>query len=72
MTRKTKKPLTKSQLHLKACMCLAMPPSCILNVVPNCGKSKYFIHYVVIKRGKPTYLTEIVQAKDLEKLKICR
>jgi hypothetical protein len=66
MPRKTKKPLTKAELTLKASRCLGFHPNCILNVVPNSGKSKYFIHYVVISRGKPSYLTELVAAKDLE------
>lgn len=68
---KTKKPLTKADLHLKACRLLAVPPACILNVVANCAKTKYFIHWrIFTTKGKPIYHTELVAAKDLEKLKI--
>lgn len=67
MTRKTKKPLTKAQLHLKACHLLALPPMCILNVVPNCAKTKYFIHSrTFTTKGKAIYHTELVAAKELE------
>lgn len=68
---KTKKPLSKAQLHLKACHLLAVPPSLILNIVPNCAKSKYFINWLTVSRnGKPVYHTELVTAKDLEKQKL--
>ncbi|TYQ29442.1 hypothetical protein PseudUWO311_00660 [Pseudanabaena sp. UWO311] len=73
MAKKPPKPLSKAQLHLKACHLLGLPPSCILNVVQNSGKSKYFIHYVTLSpRKKAIYSTELVPAKDLERSKPCR
>jgi hypothetical protein len=71
MPRKPQKPLTKAALHLKACQLLAVPPMCILNVVPNCAKTKYFIHWQIFTtKGKPVYHTELVAAKELEKQKL--
>jgi hypothetical protein len=69
MKKKTsRKLLTKAELHLRASRFLGLPLSCILNVVPNFGKDKYFIHRVSFStRGKAIYATELVYAKDLEK-----
>ncbi len=70
MSSKTKKELTRADLHLRACHLLAVPPSNILNVVANSAKTKYFIHLVSVNRqGKATYTTELVDAKDLLKIK---
>ena len=65
---KTKKPLSKDQLHLKASHLLAVSRSLILNVVPNCSKSKYFIHWFTVNRnGNYQHHVELVAAKDLHK-----
>lgn len=70
MPSKTKKPLSRADLHLRACHLLALPPNNILNVVPNSGKTKYFILLVSFNRqGNCVYSTELVAAKDLEKIK---
>jgi len=70
---KAKKLLSKAQLHLKACHLLKLPPSWIVSVIPNSGKTKYFIHYMAISiKGKPLPITQLVDAKDLEKSKPCR
>ena len=73
MPRKPQKPLSKAALHLKACNLLAVPPSCIIEVIPNTAKTKYFIHWRLFSsKGKAIYHTELVAAKDLEGRKVCR
>lgn len=68
---KAKKPLSKAQLHLKACHLLAIPPSLILNIVPNVSKTKYFIHWMAVNlNGNAKHHVELVTAKDLEKQKL--
>jgi hypothetical protein len=71
MATKNKKPFTRAQLRFKACGFLKMPPSLILDVIPNCAKTKYFIHYLEPRsNGKHTFHTELVEAKELEKQKL--
>ena len=65
---KTKKPLSKDQLHLKASRLLGVSQSLILDVVPNCSKLKYFIHWLTVNRkGICQNHVELVTAKDLHK-----
>lgn len=71
MALKTKKTFTRADLRFKACGYLKMPPSLILDVIPNCAKTKYFIRYLEpCLNGKHTFHTELVPAKELEKQKL--
>ncbi len=64
-------PLTRAQLRFKACTYLQIPPSLVLDVIPNCARNKYFIHWLTVtKRGNPEFHVDVVVAKELEKQKL--
>jgi hypothetical protein len=68
---KTKKILTRAQLKFKACTYLQIPPSLVLDVIPSCGKTKYFIHWLTVSlKGSPIFHIDVVAAKVLEKQKL--
>lgn len=70
MPRKTAKPLTRAQLKFKACTYLQIPPSLVLDVMPNCGNTKYFIYWLTVtKRGKAEFHVDLVPSKELERQK---
>lgn len=64
---KTKKPLTRAQLISNAYLFLDIPKSWILDVVPNCGKTAYFVHWSQLQlNGKAIIRTTLISKETLE------